>query len=292
MKRSKLKLLFVIGTVIVLVMAAATLISAQDNGESPDINTLIDSYTFRPITDIVDTDLIVTNFESDGTATLPLTTTVPVACTMVYGKTESFGSLTLDQNMAGGVHSEHNPLVSGLEPETTYYFRVQGVDVDGVVYLSDVMTFTTPAFDTAEVTNLASPEMGAEIVGYSSAFGGADINEAWGAGMAFDDSANSEWSSAGDGDNAWVEVKLAQRSRITRVEFWSRAMPDGSAIVKSFTITTDSGDIYGPFELPDTEQAYDFDVDIEADTLRFDVASSTGGNTGAVEIAVYGEPVE
>lgn len=140
---------------------------------------------------------------------------MPVACTIVYGTTPEFGSLTLDQDMAGGTHSDHNPLLTGLEPETEYFFRVQGVDDDGIVYLSEVMTFTTPDFAAsagAQVAtdNLASTAMGAEVIGYSSSFGDAGLNDRWGAGNAFDDNPNTEWSTAGDGDGAWVEVKLAQ----------------------------------------------------------------------------------
>jgi hypothetical protein len=47
---------------------------------------------------------------------------------------------------------------------------------------------------------------------------------------------------------------------------------------------------YGPFTLPDPNQPYVFDVEFEAETLRFDVTDSSGGNVGVVEIAVYGEP--
>lgn len=68
-------------------------------------------------------------------------------------------------------------------------------------------------------------------------------------------------------------------------------MSDGTAQIREFTVTTDSGEVYGPFVLPDASQAYQFDVDFEATTLRFAVVSSMGGNSGAVEIAVYGEPV-
>ncbi|HID52305.1 MAG TPA: hypothetical protein EYP41_09725 [Anaerolineae bacterium] len=78
----------------------------------------------------------MTNFANDGSATLPVQTSVPVACTVVYGKTPDFGSLTLDQDMAGGAHSDHNPLLTGLEPETEYYFRLQGVDDDGNIHIS------------------------------------------------------------------------------------------------------------------------------------------------------------
>ncbi len=264
---------------LVLLLAACS----AAGGDVPE------GYEFRSIDEIVDTELLVTNFANDGTATLPIVTNVPVACTLVYGKTPEFGQLTLDQDMAGGTHSEHNPLLSGLEPETTYYFRAQGVDDNGIVYLSEVLTFTTPPRTEETTENLASPAMGAEIVGYSSAFGGAAVDERWGAGNAFDDNPNSEWSTAGDGNEAWVEVALARRARIDSVEFFSRAMQDGSAITRSFTVSDEAGNVYGPFELADANDSYTFAVQIEAERLRFELMDTTGGNTGAVDIAVYGE---
>ena len=293
-----MKRVLLVGSLLIVVSlgvwAIVQPVSAQ-NGDDEDkelIEERLSHYVIRPVEEIVDTDLLITNFESDGTASLPIETNVPVACTIVYGETEAFGSLTLDQDMAGGTHSVHNPLLSGLKPETTYYFRVQGLDDDGVLYISDVMTFTTPAFEEEVTTNLASPDLGATVTGFSSAFGDAAIDERWGAGMAFDDNPNTQWSSAGDGDEAWIEVELAQKARIDSVEFWSRAMNDGSSITLEFTITTDDGTEYGPFELPDADEAYEFEVEIEAQTLRFDLVSTTGGNTGVVNIAVYGEFLE
>jgi hypothetical protein len=275
-----------------LEQATARQVAAQDNDD--EIKRLLENYVIRPVDDILDQELAVTNFASDGSATLPIETSVPVACTVVFGTTPDFGQLSLDQDMAGGTHSVHNPLLSNLESETTYYFRVQGVDDLGVLYISDIMTFTTPNFEemASSTTNLASPALGATIIDYSSAFGGAAIDERWGAASAFDDNPNTQWSSAGDGDGAWVEVELANRARIDSVMFWSRAMSDGSAVTLEFTIETGEGEMYGPFELPDTSQAYEFDVEIEAQTLRFNLMNTTGGNTGAVDIGVFGEFIE
>lgn len=253
---------------------------------------LTDQVAFHSIDEIIEQPLEVTNFANDGSAAVPIHTTVPVACTIVYGNTPEFGSLSLDQDMAGGVHSDHNPLLSGLEPETTYYIRVQGVDELGAIYLSEVMTFTTPARENVTVENLASPSLGAEIVGYSSAFGNSSPKEPWGAASAFDDNPNTEWSSAGDGDNAWIQVKLTKPARITAVSFHSRSMSDGSATTLAFTVTTESGEVFGPFEVRDASQPYEFEVAFEAQTLRFDLLDTTGGNTGVVDIAVYGELIE
>lgn len=273
--------------VVVMLWGAAQL-GAQ---EGTDLDAALEAINFRPIEDIVDVELIVTNFSSGGTASLPIETRVPVACTLVYGTTPEFGNLTLDQDMAGGTHTDHNPLLTGLEPETLYYFRVQGVDDSGNIYVSETMTFTTPPAATTMTENLLSPQRGAEVLAVSSNWRGQDNDDLWGILSAFDGDPNTAWSSDGDGNDAWVEVALGQRSRIERVEFWTRFMSDGTAQIHEFTVTADSGETYGPFTLPDSDQAYEFDVAFEAETLRFDVVESSGGNVGAVEIAVYGEPV-
>ncbi len=270
-------------TLVTLIAAACT------SNEPAPADPLLADYTFRSVDEIIDTELLVTNFAGDGTASLPIQTTVPVACTIVYGKTPAFGSLTLDQDMAGGTHSDHNPLLVGLEPATEYYFRVQGVDDDGNVYLSEVMTFTTPPRDTSLSDNLASAERGATVTGFSSAFGNAAPDARWGANSAFDDNPNTEWSTAGDGDTAWIEVALARPARVDSVAFRTRSMSDGSATALAFTVTPDGGEPLGPFELPDATNMYVFDVAIEAQRLRFDLVSTSGGNTGAVDIAVYGD---
>lgn len=274
---------------LLLSLFLVAFIAACSVGDDENENSLTDGYTLKSIDEIIDQELEVTNFTGDGSAALPIQTSIPVACTIVYGTTPEFGSLSLDQDMAGGTHSDHSPLLSGLEPETEYYFRVQGVDDDGVIYLSDVMTFKTPELAESETTNLASPDMGSEVVGFSSAFGGADLLERWGAGSAFDDNPNTEWSTAGDGDEAWIEVKLAERAQIDSVAFQSRSMNDGSAITRIFTITTGEGDEFGPYELPNADDAYTFETPIEAQILRFALTETTGGNTGVVDIAVFGE---
>jgi hypothetical protein len=245
-----------------------------------------------PVEDIIGESGVELLDITDDSARLHVISTLPVACSVVYGPTLEFGQLAVDTDMGGGAHEEHNALLINLEPDTRYYYRFQGTDVYGNLYVSDVMTFRTLPQSDEVTANLASPERGAQIIGVSSNFGNQPNDGRWGALNAFDDNPNTAWSSDGDGDDAWVEVELAERSRITRVQFWTRYMTDGSAQITGFTITTDNGEVYGPFELPDAEQSYTFDVEIEAKTLRFDVETSSGGNTGAVEIAVYGEPVE
>jgi hypothetical protein len=278
----------ILGLLLLVLIAAVPAFAQPDT----DLEAALEGITFRPIDDIVDVDLIVSGFANDGTATLPIETSIPVACTVVYGTTPGFGHLTLDQDMAGGTHTDHSPLLTGLEPETTYYFRVQGVDDSGIIYVSEVMTFTTPPHDTTPVENLLSPERGAQVLGVSSNWNGQANDGSFGILKALDGNPNTAWSSDGDGNDAWVEIALEQRSLIQRVEFWTRFMSDGTAQVYEFTVTTDSGETYGPFTLPDPDQPYTFDTEFEAKTLRFDVTDSSGGNVGAVEIAVYGQPLE
>ena len=65
---------------------------------------------------------------------------------------------------------------------------------------------------------------------------------------------------------------------------------ESSAQIQNFLIVSDAGETVGPFNLTDAAQSYYFDTDFTTSRLRFEVVASTGGNTGAVEIEVYGEP--
>jgi len=69
-------------------------------------------------------------------------------------------------------------------------------------------------------------------------------------------------------------------------------MSNGTAQIFAFTVTTDSAEVLGPFTLEDAAQAYRFDVDVVARSLRLDVVDSSGGNTGLVEFAAFGTHVE
>jgi hypothetical protein len=264
-----------------MLLTIMTIARAQDDRLLP---------TILPVEDIVGDSGFELLDITDASARLHVISTLPVACSVVYGPTTEFGQIAVDADMGAGAHEEHNAVLTDLEPDTLYYYRVQGTDAAGNLYVSEVMSFRT--LSEIETANLLSPENGAQIIAVSSNFGGQPDDGRWGALNAFDGQAGTAWSTDGDGDDAWIEVELAERSRITRVEFWTRFMADGTAQITSFIITTDSGDVYGPFDLPDAEQAYTFDVEIEAKTLRFDVETSSGGNTGAVEIAVYGEPLD
>jgi hypothetical protein len=228
---------------------------------------------------------------TDSDAVLLFESSVPLACSVVYGPTTEYGMVSVDQDMRGGAHTDHQPLLTGLEPDTEYHYRVQGTGPDGTLYIGEDMTFRTAAAQEVGQTNLAALAAGASIMAVSSAFGGAAEDARWGANSAIDGNRSTAWSSDGDGNDAFIDIELAQRAQLDAVEVWSRSMSDGTARILVFTLTTDGGEVLGPFTLEGTEEPNRFAVDAVASTLRLDVVDSSGGNTGLVEFAAYGTPV-
>jgi hypothetical protein len=99
---------------------------------------------------------------------------IPLACSVVYGETPEFGQIAVDDDMEGGAHSDHHPVLTDLTPETDYYFRVQGTASDGTVFVSDVQKFTTLAIPKDIQADLATIAAGARVVSVISNFGGAE----------------------------------------------------------------------------------------------------------------------
>jgi hypothetical protein len=61
-----------------------------------------------------------------------------------YGTTTAYGSRTPDKNVAGNQPRDVSEDVAGLQPSTTYHFRVVAVNASGTTNGADA-TFTTPA---------------------------------------------------------------------------------------------------------------------------------------------------
>ena len=160
-------------------------------------------------------------------------------------------------------------------------------------FLVDVtQPFASPArFSAPEIKgeNVAALEKGAGIVAVSSNYGNGANDSAFGADNAFDNDPSTEWSSDGEGNNAWIEIELPTERHVTSIGFWTRTMGT-SAQTFSFRVITDRGEVHGPFELASAGSIYYFDTDLIAKRLRFETVSTSGGNTGVVEIEVYGEP--
>jgi hypothetical protein len=283
------------GTVpIVLAFASLLLVACQPAATptaAPAVGPGI-AYEIRPIEEISAGGPPQLVDITDAGAVLIFESSIPLACSVVYGKTTAYGQVSVDQDMNGGAHTDHHPLLLGLDPDTEYHYRVQGTTADGTLYVGEDGTFRTlPAEEKTEV-NLASLEAGARIVAVSSNFGSAASDQPWGADSAIDGQRGTAWSSNGDGNDAFIEIELAQSAQVHAVEVWTRSMSDGTAQIFAFTLTTNSGEVLGPFTLENAGQAYRFDVDVVAHSLRLDVEDSSGGNTGLIEFAVYGTPVE
>ena len=212
---------------------------------------------------------------------------IPLACSVVFGKTQNFGQIAVDDDMDGGAHSNHHPLLAGLTPATVYYFRVQGTASDGTLFVGSVQKFTTVSIPTDAQTDLATIAAGARVVAVSSNYGGAENDQSWGANWAIDGGRQKAWSSAGDGNDAFIEIELKRETRIGEVSVWTRSMSDGTARILKFELTIDGGRVLGPFELPDADRPYRFRIDESAQRLRLNVLESTGGNVGLIEFGAF-----
>ena len=264
-----------LGTLLIIFLIWATL--ALDDAE-PDVPASAQGQVLDLMT-IIDSGGIVIQAHGDGTATVLATTTIDVVCAVAYGPTENLGSISTDDDMAGGAHSDHHPLMVGLEENTDYFYQLNGIGPGGELYTTDLRSFTNGAnVATAPGPNIAASGTVAEVSSeFSAAFAGP---------MAIDGDPSTEWSSAGDGDDAYIVVDLGAEMAIGGVGFRTREMSDGTSITTSFTVTIDGGDILGPFPAGVGLAVAEFDA--VGRSVRVDVVMSTGGNTGAVEIEIYG----
>lgn len=129
-----------------------------------------------------------------------------MACAVVFGRDESLGDgIATDADMGGGAHTDHEAVMSGLQPDTDYFYRVQGSGADGRLYRSDLMSFRTPPADptSAPGENVA---LGSEVVAVSSEF-----SDDFAADNAVDGDLATEWSSRGDGDDASITIDLGRQ---------------------------------------------------------------------------------
>ena len=276
--------------VVMISIFIGVMVMAQDDA-GQTITVSDNPVQILPLSAVTESEVQVLDI-TDTTARVNFVGTIPLACYLVYGIDESFGFVTNDPDMAQAAIVDHNPVLLDLEPDTEYVFRMQGIGEDGVFYVSELYSFRTlPASDSG-TANLLAPENGAEVLEVSSTFGNQPNDGRWGILNAFDGNSATEWSSNGDGDDAYFVVALNASYRIDTIEYATRAMNDGTSITESFTITIDTGETFGPFEVEEFSNLSTFEVDFVTSTFRFDVERSTGGNTGIIDIAVYGTPAD
>jgi hypothetical protein len=115
----------------------------------------------------------------------------------------------------------------------------------------------------------------------------SEFSEAWSGGNAVDGDLATEWATSGSGDDAFIVIDLGESHEVAGVEFLTRSMSDGSAIASEYTVTVDDGETFGPFPAGDVTDNRFAEAQFGGRVIRFDVAASTGGNTGAIEVRVF-----
>ena len=125
--------------------------------------------------------------------------------------------------------------------------------------------------------------IGATVLKVSSVF-----SPDFAAKYAVDGDPATDWATQGDGNHAFITIDLHHTVRVSAVAFRTRSMGDGTAITKTYTVTVDGKTTYGPFKASPGSAVSR--VAFTGRVIRFSVVHSTGGNTGASEVAVYGKP--
>ena len=247
----------------------------------------------RPFEEVQATEFV---FEADPTDPMRgifrVDTTEAMICAIVWGETEALGNLNNSLAMNGTGIIKHDVFLPRAEQGVEYFYRVQGTTADGTFYQSELMTFTIPVSDNtdtdeSDVVHGINVAERAVIVEVSSEF-----SSAWSAANAVDGDLATEWSSAGDGDGSFITIDLGQVYHLIGVEFLTRSMADGSATTETFYVVGDDSERLGPFEAGNPAVPGFAPIDISTQTLRFEVESTTGGNTGAIEVRAFAETTD
>lgn len=222
-------------------------------------------------------------------------TSAPTSCRVLFG--QDAAALTrsaTDPNMAPGtLVTDHTVPLEDLTAMATWHWRAEAVDQDKRTFLSDPQSFTTAmGVSTGNLTNVALRSAGTTVTAVSSNYGGAGVDSAWGANNAVDGAMATEWATQGDGDGAWLDLDLGVTREVVRLGFRSRKMTDGTSIIQAFRVRVEDGTWLGPFESPNPDETYSFDLaaPVMTRTIHLEATRTTGGNTGAREIEVYTAP--
>jgi hypothetical protein len=241
-----------------------------------------------PFEDIQATELV---FEADPTnpqrAIFRVDTTEPAICAIVWGETEALGDFNNSLDMNGTGIIEHNVFLPGAEPGKTYYFQLQGSTADGRLFQSDLDTFTVPELEDGG--GEAAPEIGPNLAeGAAVLEVSSEFSESWAGTNAVDGDLLTEWSTAGDGDDAFITIDLGSAREAAGFQFLTRSMADGTATATTYQVIVDGDAAFGPFPSGNPAAPGFGEAAVTGQVFRFEIVTSTGGNTGAVEVRVLG----
>jgi hypothetical protein len=253
-------------------------------------DTADDASDVRPFSEVQANEFV---FENDpmfpGRGIFRVATTEAMICAIVWGDTEALGNFNNSLDMNGTGIVEHNVFLPGAEPGGTYFYRVQGSTADGALYQSAVATFTLPTMAATTGGSEPAREIGQLLTPLASvADVSSEFSDSWSGANAMDGLLDTEWSSAGDGDDAFITLDLGEARDVAGAEFVTRAMADGSAITMSYYVVVDDGERLGPFPAGTPALSALQLIATRGRLFRFEVAESTGGNTGAIEVRLYG----
>jgi hypothetical protein len=262
-----------------LIVLALSLVSCTGAADGQDVDV-------RPFDEVQASEFV---FELDptnpGRGIFRVDTTEPMICAIFWGEDESLGNFNNSLDMAGTGIIEHDVFLPGAEPGVEYMFVVQGTTADGTLYGSEMGTFVLHEVETtsAETDDRENLALGAAVSSVSSEF-----NDAFAAAYAVDGDPATEWSTAGDGDDAFITLDLGAQHDVSGFQFLTRSMTDGTAITETFTVVVDDSETLGPYPAGNVADPQTSDVSVTGQVFTFDVETSTGGNTGAVEVRILG----
>lgn len=233
-----------------------------------------------PAEQLLDGPAKVTPEPGGTTAVLIASTKAKAACRVFFGRSPAAdeGSATDTDMDKTGPHTTHKAVMTGLVPGTTYYYRFEGTDESGQKFAGAGGTFTTAAAIKPEGKNLA---LNGTIKAFSS-----EYSKEYSAKNAIDGDPATEWSTKGDGDKAAITIDLGKVHDLTGLAFRTRSMSDGSAVIKEIEVTVD-GRRYGPFTVAAGENL--IPLKVTGRVVQIKAVITTGGNTGAQDIAIYGK---
>lgn len=243
----------------------------------------------RPFEEVQATEFV---FEADPTnperGIFRMDTTEPMICAIVWGETEALGNFNNSLAMNGTGIISHDVFLPGARPGVEYHFKVQGSTADGTLYESELMTFTIPELEGAGAADDEMVDHGTNLALLGTVVEtSSEFSASWGGSNVIDDDLSTEWATSGDGDGAFMVIDLGSPESVSGVEFITRSMADGTAITNEFTVTVDDGETFGPFPAGDVADPGFAAVMTTGQVFRFEVSTSTGGNTGAVEIRIF-----
>ena len=249
---------------------------------------------------------------TSNSATFELSLTPPLATlhSLAFASSKEPAIVDLSRAETTEVESDPELGLSGVDSNTNYTVAGCFIDTNAEVCCARPIPlgFTTSADmnDPDETSgeecyddNAALLDAGASVIDVSSNYGNGDMDSSFGGNKAIDGRSASAWSSFGDGDDAYILIKLAEPLPLAGVGVWSREMV-GSSQIASFSLTLSNSNgsdrcitFLGPYDLPDTKSLYKFNLAAELDNgkiydeIRLDVDTSNGGNTGLRTLEVY-----